>query len=101
MIDISWDFIRWVNVALSGLVVVLLIADFIDRWPAMSTRSKRVDPWIILTYLILAYGSGEVARSSTEVPPGIRVTLLLLDLFGLAIALAYRTPGDDDCHHDI
>lgn len=99
MIELSWDAVRWVNVGLSGLVVILLVADFIHRWPTMPLRAKRVDPWIILTYLILAYGSGEIASSSEPVAPGIRVTLLLLDLCGLVVALLYRSPGDDDCHH--
>jgi hypothetical protein len=86
------DSIRWINVVLSSLVVALLIAGAWLRWDSMPRRFRRITPWVICTYVILAYGSGEAATSDAS--PGIRVSLLLLDLIGLVIALLYRI-GDE------
>lgn len=90
---LTWDLVRWINVALSSLVVVLLLIGTIYRWDTMPKRIQRISPWVICTYAIIAYGSGEIATTS-DVDPGIRVTLMLLDLCGLLVALLYRF-GDD------
>lgn len=89
---IDWDIVRWINVALSSLVVALLIAGSVTRWNVMPQRFKRIAPWVIATYVIIAYGSGEAATSNTS--PGFRVILLALALIGLVIALLYRI-GDE------
>lgn len=90
-----WDWLRWVNVALAGTVVVLLVAGAVARWDHMPSRFKRISPWVILTYVILAYGSAEVATSTEQVDPGLRVGLLVLNLCGLLVALVWRI-GDAD-----
>lgn len=89
---IDWDIVRWFNVALSSVVVALLIAGAVARWDVMPKRFRRITPWVVSTYVIIAYGSGEAATSSTS--PGYRVLLLALTLIGLVIALLYRI-GDE------
>lgn len=91
-IPIDGDTLRWINVFLSSMVVALLIAGAWLRWDTMPRRFKRITPWVICTYVILAYGSGEAATSDAS--PGLRVSLLVLDLIGLIIALLYRI-GDE------
>lgn len=91
-----WDVLRWFNVAASCLVVILLTAGTIKRWHVMPARFRRMAPWIIATYAVIAYGSGEVASSPTHVPPGIRVALMTLALIGLLIACLYGF--DDDTY---
>lgn len=93
---IESDYVRWFNVALSSLVVALLIAGAVTRWDVMPKRFKRISPWVIATYVIIAYGSGEAATSDT--PPGFRVFLLALTLTGLVIALLYRI--DDESYDE-
>lgn len=78
-----WDWLRWVNAALAGLVVVLLVAGAYARWPAMPRRFRRMTPWIVGTYVVIAYGSGEIAGSGEDVDPGLRVGLLAVVLLGL------------------
>lgn len=90
-----WDWLRWVNAGLSGVVVVLLVAGAIARWDKMPKRFQRIAPWVILTYVILAYGSGEVASSPTDVDPGLRVGLLMGNLAGLLVALLWRFNDPD------
>lgn len=93
-VDLTWDWLRWVNVAAAVLVVVLLVSSTIARWDLMPYRLRRIMPWLIGTYGTIAYGSGEVAAQPNDVPPGIRVALLTLTLFGLIIALLTgRTDG--------
>lgn len=94
---IDWDVVRWLNVALAALVVVLLIAGSMRRWHVMPERMRRIVPWVIATYVVIAYGSGEVASAEEPVDPGLRVTMLVLVLVGLVIALMYRI---DDDHYD-
>lgn len=89
---IDWDMVRWFNVVLSSVVVALLIAGSVMRWDVMPKRFRRITPWVISTYVIIAYGSGEAATSNTS--PGYRVLLLALTLIGLVIALLYRI-GDE------
>lgn len=89
----SPDWLRWVNVCLAMVDVMLLIAGSIARWKAMPRRFKRIVPWVIATYVVLAYGSGEAARQET--PAGVRVALTACVLSGLMVALLYRI-GDDD-----
>lgn len=91
----TWDWLRWVNVGLSGLVVVLLVMGAVARWDHMPPRFKRIVPWVILTYVIIAYGSGEVASSSDHVDPGLRVGLMMLNLSGLIVALVWRMDAPD------
>lgn len=88
-----WDWLRWANIALSGLVVVLLTMGAVARWDHMPRRFKRMTPWVIFTYVIIAYGSGEAL--SQDVDPGLRVGLMLLNLCGLVVALVWRM-GDPD-----
>lgn len=91
----TWDWLRWVNVVLSGIVVALLVAGSTARWHHMPARFKRIVPWVILTYVIIAYGSGEVASSSQDVDPGLRVGLMMLNLSGLIVALVWRLDAPD------
>lgn len=88
-----FELVRWVNVVLSGLVVVLLIAGSWARWPVMPPRFKRIAPWVIATYVVLAYGSGEAAQQGA--PVGVRVALFAVTLMGLVIALLYRIDARD------
>lgn len=96
MIDVDW--LRWLNVLMAGVVVLLLTAGAVARWHVMPKRIRRIAPWIIGTYVIVAYGSGEIAASSVDVDPGLRVWLLLIDLAGLLAALAwgFSAPDYDD-----
>lgn len=88
-----WDWMRWTNVVLSGLVVVLMMAGATARWDHMPARFKRITPWVICTYVIIAYGSGEAL--ATDVDPGLRVGLMLLNLCGLLVALVWRLQAPD------
>lgn len=85
-----WDALRWVNAGIASLVVVLMTTDAIYRWDTLTARMQRVVPWVICTYVVIAYGSGEVAAQEAHVEPGLRVTFLSLTLIGLVIALLYR-----------
>lgn len=91
----TWDWLRWLNAGLSGLVVILLVMGAVARWAHMPSRFQRIAPWVIFTYVILAYGSGEVASADSDVDPGLRVGLLVLNLCGLIVALLWRI-GDAD-----
>lgn len=88
-----WDWLRWVNVALSCFVVVLLVAGTVVRWHPMPARFKRIAPWVILTYVIIAYGSGEALAQDVE--PGLRIGLMALNLCGLIVALVWRMDAPD------
>lgn len=88
-----WDWARWANIFLSGLAVVLLTMGAVTRWDHMPKRFKRMTPWVIGTYVIIAYGSGEALAS--DVAPGLRVALMLVALCGLVVALVWRM-GDHD-----
>jgi len=92
---LDWDIVRWVNVALSFGVVTVMTMGAWYRWKDMPTRFKRITPWVILTYVIIAYGSGEVAANPGTVSPGVRVGLMSLTLIGLLIALLYRIDDPD------
>jgi hypothetical protein len=87
------DVLRLVNVGLAMIVVVLLIAGSIHRWQVMPKRIRRVVPWIVATYVVIAYGSGEAASENT--PAGVRVAMLACVLCGLVVALSYRIDNDD------
>lgn len=87
--------IRWVNVVIASLVVALLVAETVTGWREMDLRDKRIIPWIIMTYVVIAYGSGELATAPNKVPPGFRVVLLSLTLIGLAIALLFGHYGTE------
>ena len=89
---VDGDALRWLNVVLSMIVVAALVAGAFHRWHVMPKRFQRITPWVIGTYVIIAYGSGEAAAADVE--PGLRVALLNLDLIGLVIVLLYRI-GDD------
>ncbi len=89
---IDWDVVRWVNVALAMTTVALLIAGAVFRWQVMPKRFQRITPWVIGTYVVIAYGSGEAATMDAR--PGLRVALVTLNLIGLVIALLYRI-GDE------
>lgn len=88
-----WDWLRWVNVCLSSLVVVLIVMGAVARWDHMPTRFKHITPWVIFTYVVVAYGSGEALAQDVE--PGFRVGLMVLNLCGLLVALLWRI-GDHD-----
>ena len=88
------DIVRWANVALASIVVVAMVAGTVARWDIMPSRLRRIVPWVILTYVVIAYGSGEVASSTEPVDPGLRVFLLVGTLSGLAIALLYKIHDD-------
>lgn len=90
-----WEWMRWVNAGLAGLVVVLLVAGAVARWDVMPARFKRITPWVIGTYVIIAYGSGEIAASGDVVDPGLRVALLMAVLLGLIGALAWGFAAHD------
>lgn len=92
---LTWDTIRWLNVLMSSGVVALLLAGSIARWDIMPLRIRRVIPWIIFTYVIIAYGSAEIAWQTGDASPGLRVVLLLLNLIGLIVALVYNFADDD------
>lgn len=89
----TWDLLRWANVVLASAVVMLLMAGTIHRWHDMPARIKRIVPWVIATYVVIAYGSGEAAHQDT--PPGYRVVLLMCVLAGMVIALSYRIDDDN------
>lgn len=89
------DTMRWVNVAAASVVVSLLIAGTMCRWEEMPPRIRRIVPWVILTYVIVAYGHAEIAWSTDHPPEGYRLILSLLNLCGLIIALVYGFSDDD------
>ncbi len=81
--------------AASSIAASLLIAGAILRWEHMPLRIQRIIPWVILTYVIIAYGSAEIAWSENPVPQGYRVVLLMLNLLGLIIALLFGFADKD------
>lgn len=83
-----WDVARVLNVFVSIIVVAMLMAGAVQRWDEMPLRFKRITPWVIGTYVVIAYGSGEALANNVE--PGYRIILMLADLLGLAAALVYR-----------
>lgn len=86
---INSDFVRWLNVAASCIVVALITMGTYARWEYLPPRFRRILPWIVMTYGIIAYGSAEVALSDAHPPQGYRVVMMLLTLCGLVIALLY------------
>lgn len=88
------DILRWLIVVLASVDGSLLLAGSIKRWDTMPPRLRRVVPWVIGTYVALAYGAGEVAAHHTPVPAGFRLVLTLVDLAGLGAALAYKINED-------
>ena len=84
----NWDAVRWFNVMAACLVVALLVAGTMVRWESMPLRIRRVIPWIIFTYVVIAYGSAEVAVTE-NISPGFRVMLMTLNLLGLIVALIF------------
>lgn len=91
-----WDVLRWVNVVLALAVVAFMTASVVARWDITPKRLRRVYPLIIATYVIIAYGSAEVATSETYVDPGLRVVMLLLVLLGLLAVLLFNLIVDED-----
>lgn len=89
---LSWDFLRWANTIGAIIVVALLIAGTMARWHLMPPRYKRMSPWIISTYVVIAYGSGEALASDVE--PGYRILMMFCVLLGLIVALVYRLEDD-------
>lgn len=89
------DPLRWLNVVLAAVVVVLMTAGAIRRWDVMPSRLRRIVPWVIATYVLIAYGSGEIAADPEPVDPGLRVLILVLLLVGLIVALLYGIDDDD------
>jgi len=89
-----WDILRWLNVLLAMFVVAAMVAGSMARWHVMPKRLKRIIPWVVMTYVVIAYGSGEAARQDT--PPGVRIALMLCTLAGLLVALLWRI--DDDTY---
>lgn len=90
-----WDWMRWANALLAGVVVMLLVAGTVARWHVMPARFRRIAPGVIGTYVIIAYGSGEIAASAVDVDPGLRVALLMVDLLGLVVALLWGFADPD------
>lgn len=92
---LSWGFLRWFNVIGSSLVVALLIMGTMKRWSVMPARFRRMAPWVIATYVVIAYGSGEALYS--HVQPGYRILLMAVVLLGFIVSIIYGF-GDDDYH---
>jgi hypothetical protein len=86
---LTWDGLRWLNAALALVVVCLLTTGASIRWDTTPIRIKRMVPWIILTYSVIAYGSVEVALADGVAAPGLRVMFLTLNLSGLIVACLY------------
>lgn len=84
------DVVRWLDVALAMTAVVIMTATAVERWPSMSRHDRQVVPWIIATYVVIAYGHGEIAAADLPVPPGFRLILNTVVLGGLIVALLYR-----------
>lgn len=91
-----WTAFRWANVALSSTAVVLMIVGSFRHWDVLTLRVKRIIPWVVMTYVVIAYGSGELATTDPPVPPGIRVMMAFLTLTGLVVALLFAGHGADD-----
>ena len=94
-VESSWEWLRWVNCGLAMLVVVLLVMGTVARWHQMPAGFRRLVPWVIATYVVIAYGSGEVATAEDPIDPGFRVFLMTLVLTGLAISAMWRI-GEPD-----
>lgn len=94
-VESSWGWLRWVNCVLAMLVVILLVTGTVARWDHMPRRFRRIVPWVIATYVVIAYGSGEVATAEEPIDPGFRVFLMTLVLTGLAVSAMYRL-GEPD-----
>lgn len=87
-LNVPW--LRYFNAAVSMLVVFGLTFMVLIKWSTLPVGVKRIAPWIVTTYVIIAYGSIEVARLDMQVPTGARVLLLSLNLVGLAGTLAFN-----------
>lgn len=87
---LNWDTGRWFNAVLAACVVIIMIIGTMLHWDEMPKRVQRIAPWVIITYVIIAYGSGTLAAHPGEVPPGYRVGAMMLNLVGLLISLLWR-----------
>lgn len=85
----AWQWARYVNAVLALAVFGLLIASVWARWDYIPLRYRRILPWVVATYGVVAYGSVEVARTDPHIPPGYRVGLLSIVLIGMIVALLY------------
>ncbi len=81
---LGWDGLRILNVALAMVTVSLLVTAGVVRWRIMPFPLRRLYPWIVATYVVIAYGSGEALAD--DVRPGVRVILMCLCLIGMVIA---------------
>ena len=92
----AWDVVRWANALIASGIVMVMTMDSIHRWSTLTKRMQRVVPWVVMTYVVIAYGSGEVAAQDPPVQPGLRVVLMSLTLIGLVIALVYRLSDEEE-----
>lgn len=90
-----WSNLRLVNVAVAGLVVILFGLQMVRNWHTYPRRFKRTMPWVLSTYVVIAYGSGEAAADPHPISPGLRVALLLAVMAGLVVALLLNVHDDE------
>lgn len=87
---INWDVGRVVNAVLSSIVVMVMIMGLMRHWDEMPRKVRHIGPWVIGTYVIIAYGSGSLAAEPGDIPAGYRVGLMMLNLTGLLIVLLWH-----------
>ena len=82
------EVLRWVNVALSMLLLMVVVAATVLHLEQLTPREKRIRPWSLALLATIAYGSGEAAQQGATA--GIRTPILALVLTGLLLATCYR-----------
>lgn len=82
------ELLRWANVVLAGVAVAVLVAGTMLRAERLTPRERRVRPWVVVVFGVIAYGSGEAAAQDSE--GGLRVVFMTLALSGFLVAALYR-----------
>ena len=82
------DWLRLANVVLAGGSLFVLILTLLRRWDTLSPRIRRIGVSCGLVLFVIAYGSGEAA--SKDVPPGMRVGMMLVALSALVASLLWH-----------
>lgn len=87
---LNWDAGRVLNAAISSAVVIMMSMGLTLHWKEFPPKVRHIGPWVVGTYVIIAYGSATLAAEPGEIPAGYRVGFMMFDLIGLLIVLVWH-----------